>query len=131
MTATPTESLTWTRVMELTGYGHGDVEALVADWVGEPGYLTDDGRPTQATLDLLLRQRRDDQAEDLYDLLGGTHDNVWEDVIYGHPAYDEAGTSIVWRRRHGEGDMVATTSGAVFRHADETWVRAGVLDDYR
>lgn len=70
------------------------------------------------------------QAEDLYDLLGGDHENVWGDVIYAHPAYDEAATSVV---EHGEGNMVATTSGAVFRYdqASREWVRAGQVDDYR
>jgi len=56
----PHETLTWQQVREATGYTEGDIDALTAQWIHEPGYLTDDGQPTQATLDLLLRQRASD-----------------------------------------------------------------------
>lgn len=42
-------TLTWEQVREQTGYSDDDLQALTASWIGEPGYLTDDGHPTQAS----------------------------------------------------------------------------------
>ncbi len=51
---------TWAEVMARTGYDEQEVFGLTAGWIGEPGYLTEDGRVTQETLDLLMRQAETD-----------------------------------------------------------------------
>ena len=50
-------------------------------------------------------------------------DNIWEDVIYRHPDYDEARTAEV---EHGEGNYVVTRAGVVFRFEprDHEWREA-------
>lgn len=53
-----TTTYTWQQISERTGYSPVDVEALVAEWIGEPGYLDEEDQPTQATLDLLMEQSR-------------------------------------------------------------------------
>jgi len=51
---------TWATIADLTGFTADGIAALVAEWIGEPGYLHG-GLPTQATLDLLLRQAAEPQ----------------------------------------------------------------------
>ncbi|MHB1614708.1 MAG: hypothetical protein ACYCYA_10405 [Actinomycetes bacterium] len=52
--------LTWEEVGRRTGYSVDDLRALSADWIGETGYLDDQGQPTRTALDLLLDQAAHD-----------------------------------------------------------------------
>ncbi len=52
------DSYTWEQIADLTDYTRADLDELTAEWIGEPGYLDNDGRPTSAALDLLVEQAR-------------------------------------------------------------------------
>jgi hypothetical protein len=50
------QTYTWQQISEKTGLTDADLDALTAEWIGEPGYLDENNWPTQATLDLLMEQ---------------------------------------------------------------------------